>query len=179
MSNNTPAEAASSKAKLPRLPKNARVQKRPLMHPPIASAKAGAQLPKVIYVSSSASFIPTIKRVRKFLHEVDKRASGNIELLGPGSDRQKILSTGRGADKRGEEVLVKGTGRAIEKVLQVALFFQGQDDCLVRLRTGSLGAIDDIIVDGDGNGHLDVGGEEVPETRVRKTSVLEVGVSLR
>jgi len=177
MTKPTPTEAGSPKAKLARLRPNARVSKRPLMHPPISSARSGSQLQKVVYVSASASFIPTIKRVRKFLNEIDKRAMGKIDLLGPGRDREKIESTARGFDKRGEEVLVKGTGKAIEKVLRIALFFQGQDDVVVKLRTGSVGAIDDIIVDGDGA--ADEAGDDLPETRLRKTSVLEVAVSLR
>ena len=125
-----------------------------------------------------------MKRVRKYLSEIDKRALGKIDLLGPGKDRTKIRSVGRGRGgdgegaggkgAEGEEVLVKGTGKAIEKALRVALFFQGQQDCVVRLRTGSVGAVDDVSVP-------EGGGEEeaVPETRVRRTSMLEVGISLR
>jgi ribonuclease P/MRP protein subunit POP7 len=90
-----------------------------------------------------------------------------------------MQSMGRGGEARAkEEVLVKATGKAIEKALRVALFFQEQEDCLVRLRTGSVGAVDDILVqegDADGEGE----GEDVPETRVRRTSMLEVGISLR
>lgn len=105
---------------------------------------------------------------------------GEIDLLdGLGKDRDKVRSTGKGLETQGrggkeaEEVLVKATGKAIEKALRVALYFQGQDDCLVRLRTGSVGAVDDLLVQE---------GEEaegVPETRIRRTSMLEVGISSR
>lgn len=79
-----------------------------------------------------------------------------------------------------EEVLVKATGKAIEKGLRVALYFQGQEDCLVRLRTGSVGAVDDVLVqEGLVEGEGEQEREDVPETRVRRTSMLEVGISLR
>jgi ribonuclease P/MRP protein subunit POP7 len=160
-------------------PAGARITKRPLLHPAIAPPRAGASLPKIVYISASSPFISTTKRVRKYLEEIDKRALGKIDLLGPGKDRQKMQSMGRGGEARAkEEVLVKATGKAIEKALRVALFFQEQEDCLVRLRTGSVGAVDDILVqegDADGEGE----GEDVPETRVRRTSMLEVGISLR
>lgn len=97
---------------------------------------------------------------------------GKVDLLAAGNDREKIKKTGKGRDGGGEEVLVKATGKAIEKALQVALFFQGQDDCVVRLRTGSVSAIDDVVAkEGEG--------EDLPEARVRQTSMLEVGISLR
>jgi ribonuclease P/MRP protein subunit POP7 len=106
---------------------------------------------------------------------------GKIDLLnGPGNDRDKVRSTGRGRDarekgKEPEEVLVKATGKAIEKALRIALYFQGQEDCAVRLRTGSVGAVDDVLVKERG----EEGEEDVPETRIRMTSMLEVGISLR
>ena len=75
----------------------------------------------------------------------------------------------------GEEVVVKATGKAIERALQVAVWFQGQEDVLVRVRTGSVGAVDDVVLRGGG----EEGEVEVEESRVRRASVLEVGISLR
>ncbi|KAK5070702.1 hypothetical protein LTR16_009311 [Cryomyces antarcticus] len=48
-------------------------------------------------------------------------------------------------EKDPEEVVLKATGKAIEKALNLGLFFQGQEDCKVRIRTGSVAAIDDIV----------------------------------
>lgn len=76
---------------------------------------------------------------------------------------------------KGEEVLVKGTGKAIERVLQVAVHFLGQTDVKVVVRTGSVGTVDDVEVDGEG----EEGEEDVPESRVRMLGCLEVGISLR
>lgn len=117
--------------------------------------------------------------------------------------------------KEPEEVILKATNRAIEKALGLGVFFQGQGDVRVRLRTGSVGAVDDIVVDEnktqrkqkkgkskmqkgqvekagtDGNaeeGNDDVNEEmrdteaddvDLPETRIRKLSVLEIGISLK
>lgn len=56
-------------------------------------------------------------------------------------------------DGVGEEVVLKGTGKAIHRVLELALWFQQREqEYVVRLRTGSVGAIDDISVGEDGTG---------------------------
>lgn len=75
-----------------------------------------------------------------------------------------------GQTGRGEEVVIKGTGKAIEKVLQLALYWQGQRDVKVEVRTGSVGAVDDVV---------SKDGEDVGEnSRVRRVSCLEIGVRL-
>ena len=99
---------------------------------------------------------------------------------------------------------MKATGRAIERALQVALFFQQQSDCRVRISTGTADAIDDIIVkpkknranlpndEEDKNVHENKNGRkpgqkrkqvdekevELPEARIRHTNVIEVAISL-
>ena len=71
--------------------------------------------------------------------------------------------------------MLKGTGKAVEKVLALGLFFQGQRDCRIRVGTGSVGAVDDVVV-GD---EEDAEGDGEEETRVRRVSVMEVGVRLK
>ncbi|MCJ1431579.1 hypothetical protein MMC27_000933 [Xylographa pallens] len=199
--------------KLKRLPNHARIEKRPILHPAIPSPYTNASQPKVIYVSSSTPFISVVKRVRKLLAQVDKRAMGKVDLLsgkgsGKGSDRQNLSELGK-QDAVPEEVTLKATNKAIERALGLALFFQGQDDCRVRLKTGSVGVIDDIVVNekpGDGRkgekslesekyGEADtvmddsqVGvsdeprkedDEPLPETQIRQVSMIEVAISLR
>lgn len=74
---------------------------------------------------------------------------------------------GYGDGSKGEEVVMKGTGKAIHRVLELALWFQQRDEeYVVRLRTGSIGAIDDVSVEEDGASmgeHVigDVGSEDV------------------
>ena len=95
--------------------------------------------------------------------------------------------------KASEEVILKATSRAIERALGMAVFWQGQEGLKVVVRTGSQGVVDDIEeVEGtrkkkgrrnggskvvEKKGEKDGKGEEVPETRIRRVSVLEVGIS--
>ncbi|KAI4196887.1 MAG: hypothetical protein LQ350_006256 [Teloschistes chrysophthalmus] len=221
-------------------PPDARITKRPLLHPPIPSPYTSASQPKIIYISATTPFISAVKRVRKLLDLIQKRSTGKSKLIddananananAPGNnDKQNLralaaaVSGGGGADgsKAGkEEVILKATNRAIEKALGLAVFFQGQEDLRVRLRTGSQGVVDDVEVLGGGKrergkgakrkgegkgkgkgkkgeedgGEEEWGGiegdsrdgmevveeeEEVPETRIRRVSVLEVGIGLR
>ena len=160
-------------------------------------------------MSTKTPFVSVVKRVRKLLSLIDKRAMGKTNLINSkGSDKQKLRAL-TNEEKEPEEVLLKATGRAVEKVLGLGLYFQGQDDIRVRLRTGSAGAVDDIVEKevpivanknskrkGDEAGaeeSFDRGEKEVrmvddgevqaevdlPETQIRKTSVVEVGLSLR
>ena len=81
--------------------------------------------------------------------------------------------------KKPEAVVLKATNRAIENVLGLALYFQGQEDCIVRLRTGSVGVVDDIVEKEGDEALGQEEAEELPESRVRKCSVVEVAVTLK
>ncbi|PMD15112.1 hypothetical protein NA56DRAFT_664244 [Hyaloscypha hepaticicola] len=177
--------------KLPRLPPTQKIQKRPLLHPPIASPRTGSSTPKEIYVSASSPFISTIKRVRTYLSQIESRAAGKITLSSAHKNHHAHIKTaiqkgvekargGGGEDggngkggKRGrgggEEVVLKATGKAIERLLQVALFFEEEEGVKVEIRTGSVGAVDDVV---------EKDGGETGESRVRRASCLEVGVRL-
>ena len=70
-------------------------------------------------------------------------------------------------------MILKATGKAIEKLLRLTIWFQEQEDLTVRVRTGSVGAVDDVV-------GVDVEGEEMEESsRVRRASCLEVLVGFR
>ncbi|KAF6233644.1 hypothetical protein HO173_008201 [Letharia columbiana] len=177
----------SNAQKMPRLPKNARIEKRPILRPPIPSPYTGADQKKVIYVSTKMPFISAVKRVRKLLGEIDKRSMGKVDLVeGKGSDKQKLRKLGERTNastgKEPEEVVLKATNRAIQNVLGLALFFQGQDDCRVRLRTGTVGVVDDIVESAIPKGaetvEVEEEEEELPESRVRKASFVEVAITL-
>lgn len=127
-----------------------------------------------------------VKRVRKALENGPQKTKG-LPLLA----RVAALNTGRGsgagagdddeegvdggAGKAGPEVLVLGTGRAIEKTLNVAAWFNRQKDCRVSLRTRTLGAVDDVIMGETEGGEED----EEDQARVRMVSCLEVVIRLR
>ncbi|KAL8772074.1 MAG: hypothetical protein Q9209_002740 [Squamulea sp. 1 TL-2023] len=205
-------------SKLRRLPSNARITKRPLLRPAIPSPYTSSASTKIIYISVKTPFISAVKRVRKLLDLIDKRAVGKVNL-GDGRAERETLRALKEVDtetrKEPEEVILKATNRAIEKALGLGVFFQGQGDVRVRLRTGSMGTVDDIVVEekrkcgnrtkekvkkmaeiGGGFGAVGDDGEEyeeldatkgnteaenedLPETQIRKVSVLEVGISLR
>jgi ribonuclease P/MRP protein subunit POP7 len=58
----------------------------------------------------------------------------------------------------------------VEKTLGVAGWFQQQPDCVVELRTRTVGTVDDVIIED----------EDVEDSsRIRKLSCLEVIVRLR
>ena len=97
-----------------------------------------------------------------------------------------------------EPVFVKATGKAIDKALQLALFLQQQQDVVVKIKTGSASAIDDLVVKPSNSNVPDVMGtngveteeppigkdaqsstDDLPEARIRQASTVEIEVSLR
>ena len=122
-----------------------------------------------------------VKRVRKLLSLIDKRTLKNLDLVnGKSSDIANLQALSK-RDKKPEEVFLKATGKAIENALGLALYFQGQDDVKIRLKTGSVGAVDDIVQEEGETPNVirRDDEEELPESRVRKASTLEVAISLR
>ena len=124
-------------------------------------------------------FLSAVKRVEKLLalsekrlvqsathsaknHAGQKRKRGQDghedEVLEIAKEVERVKKHGRGRSKDGdeeeegmEEVLIKATGKAVQKVLDMGLWFQQREDVYrVRLRTGSVGVIDDIEVEEQG-----------------------------
>ena len=117
-----------------------------------------------------------ITRARKLLSLIEKRGAASAAGTQRNQQSNKALE---------EEVVLKGSGKAIAKVLEMAVFFQGDQTkggpYKVRIRTGGVGAVDDVVMDdggGDGEGKGEQG-EELEESRVRRVPVVEVGVSLK
>jgi ribonuclease P/MRP protein subunit POP7 len=207
---------------------DASITKRPLLRPAIASPYASSSAQKVVYVSARTPFMSAIKRVEKLLRLADKRDVQTATTHAQKNKRKRrrdgeggedeVMAVARGVEKEkdrkrqaggvsGEEVLVKGTGKAISKAMEVgAWFLQRDTEFVVRIKTGSVGAVDDVEVPEaeaeaeDGGEKMDVdqaqpgaeGGdialnskgkdkevEAVSGARVRYLSVLEVAVSLR
>ncbi|KAJ5266749.1 hypothetical protein N7478_009557 [Penicillium angulare] len=135
---------------LVKLPNYAKVEKRPIPHPPVASPYANATLPKVVYVSSGTPFMSAVKRVQKLLRQAEKRATANINLEDTRkTEKQKLAELSKAADKR-EDVFLKATGRAIEKALKVGKWFEEKEtEYSVKVNTGSVLVVDDIVEDED------------------------------
>lgn len=163
-----------------------------------------------------------VKRVEKSLHLADKRdvqaattqAQKNKRKRRRDDEEDEVVAIARGVEEgrekkrrvagaSGEQVLVKGTGKAVGKVMEIGAWFLQRDEFDVRIKTGSVGAVDDVEVaeggeegehagedkmdvdqdeavakkSGDGEAEKDV--EAVSGARIRYLSVLEVAVSLR
>ncbi|KAM3422372.1 hypothetical protein BST61_g2729 [Cercospora zeina] len=145
-------------AKLPPLPPDAKVTKRPLLHPALPSPYAGSSQQKVIYVSTKTPFMSAVKRVEKLLRLSDKRQVQSATQRSKDSQKAKRRSE-READeilgiakelesakaKAGdqEQVILKGTGKAISKVMELGLWFQQREEYQVTLQTGTVSAVDD------------------------------------
>lgn len=113
-----------------------------------------------------------VKRVRKRLDKAAAGGSGPPGKKMPLSARIDAMKKTDGTKGDGSEVVVLGTGKAVEKVLGVASWFSDERDCRVEVVTKSVGTVDDVV-----------GGEEEggmgDESRVRKLSCLEVTIRLR
>jgi hypothetical protein len=100
------------------------------------------------------------------------RDEDEILAIAEEAENQRRDNTKNG--DHGEEVLLKGTGKAVQKVLELGLWFQlREDQYVVKLKTGSVGAIDDIEAqddevsdshqesdNDDGDGAVTLGAEE-------------------
>lgn len=121
-----------------------------------------------------------ISKVRKALDNGPAGLHANSSSKGlPLIARIAALQTSSPANaEKGHEVLVRGSGRAMAKTLELAAWFQRQKDCSISLRTMTLETVDDVIIDEDGA--EDEGGFAAEEdSRVRNLNCIEVGVRLR
>ena len=109
-----------------------------------------------------------IKRVEKLLRLADKRDLQTATTHAQKNKRKRrrdedggedeVVAVARGVEEErerkrrgggvgGEEVVVKGTGKAVGKVMEIgAWFLQREQEFVVRIRTGSVGDVDDIEV---------------------------------
>jgi ribonuclease P/MRP protein subunit POP7 len=160
----------SKRQKLPPLPAEVTVTRRPIHHPAIPTPYHSSDSPKTLYIKHRSPFIPTLKRIRRLLSEIAKRHQQSVSAshhpanrskqskplaangrLNPADVEKDIVEGSREEESSGtgigdEEVFLKATGRAIERALAFGCHFQGEDDCRVRVEMGSVQAIDDLEV---------------------------------
>ncbi|KAI1129258.1 Rpp20 subunit of nuclear RNase MRP and P-domain-containing protein [Nemania abortiva] len=173
--------------KLAPIPKGATIHRRPIPSGPVASTNSARR----IHVTAKTPFRSVTTRVRKQLDKYLRQSASSrgtftnklsqkknaslgerIHRIQQQSQNAATDGLGLGLENSGE-VVVLGTGRAIQKVTEVALFFQKQPDCIVQLRTGSVAAVDDVI------SAEDDGLEGNVTERARMMSSLEASIRLR
>lgn len=141
--------------------------------------RGGAPLsPKqpIIYIATKSPFMGIVSKIR---HALDKAPSSRSTKGLPLAARMAALNAPASAsDRPDDEVLVRGTGRAMAKTLHIAAWFGKQSEYVVSVRTMSLETVDDVVVDDDGAD--DEGGFAADqESRARMVNCLELGISLR
>lgn len=109
-----------------------------------------------------------VKRARKQLDASLKTTNAAPKNASLHSRVENLKRTG-GVAADSAVVTVMGTGRAIEKTLAVAGWFEQEGDCEVEIKTGTVGTVDDVVT----------GGDEEDESRLRKLGSLEVRIKLK
>ncbi|KAJ5888447.1 hypothetical protein N7495_008488 [Penicillium taxi] len=132
---------------LTKVPAYVSVETRPIPHAPVASPYAGADVPKIVYISSRTPFMSAVKRVKKLLSEAEKRATSGVNLEDTRTtEAQKLAELAKVAEKR-EEIFVKASGGAIEKALNLGKWFEEKStEYIVRVTAGREIVVDDLHV---------------------------------
>ena len=108
-----------------------------------------------------------VKRIRKRL-DAGLREASTSSAPKNASLHARIEGLKRDRVVTGATVIIMGTGKALEKVVGLAGWFEQARDCNVEIRTGTVGTVDDVIIEN---------GED--EARVRKVSSLELRITLK
>ncbi|KKY33229.1 hypothetical protein UCDDA912_g06828 [Diaporthe ampelina] len=178
MEKETSSKLPSGPAKLSSLPKNSKIHKRPINRSRVFNRGGPPLSPKhpIIYIATKSPFMGVVSKVR---HALQKAPSSRSTKGLPLAARMAALnSPPPSSDRLEEEVLVRGTGRAMAKALHIAAWFGKQSEYVVNVRTMSLETVDDVVVDEDGaEDEGGFGAEE--ESRARMVNCLEVGISPR
>ncbi|KAF2658496.1 hypothetical protein K491DRAFT_652732 [Lophiostoma macrostomum CBS 122681] len=94
----------------------------------------------------------------------------------------KSTSTSPPRPPRAEPVFLKAAGKAIQRALELGVYFQKVGDCRVRVEFGSVSAVDDVDVDQRHTAKKDKGKilneDDIPETRIRMLSAVTVAIRL-
>ncbi|KAK4157400.1 Rpp20 subunit of nuclear RNase MRP and P-domain-containing protein [Chaetomidium leptoderma] len=194
-------------AKLPPIPNGSRIQKRPLAGPspfsrprinPSSSSSSNllsttadpdgytppprATHTTVIKVSSGATFMSLVRRVRKALEKAPSHQTTKglplaariaaLKVAKPGTAGSSSSSSrhwGGIIEDALDDVVLVATGRAIEKAVDVGGFFTREKELVVLVRTRTLQAVDDVVA-------VDEEADVEDQVRVRNVSCVEVGM---
>lgn len=159
---------------------DARVQKRPIPHAPVASPYAGSSVPKIVYVSTKTPFMSAVKRVQKLLRQAEKRAMASLDLSSKRkTEKEKLAQLAQGHDqlrkgKGEEEVFIKATGRAMDKALSVGKWFETREtEYIVRVKTGSVLVVDDVVEDEEARQKVVAEGEKAQQEESKDEVALQ------
>ncbi|KAM3546047.1 hypothetical protein ARSEF1564_001140 [Beauveria bassiana] len=179
--------AIGTATKLDPIPQGAMLRKRPLIRRPLPASSKD----RIIYVSSSTPFMSAVKRARKQLDRSLKSGGSSQAARKNASLHARIESLKRDVERDsrsrssssdnaayGASVTLLGTGKAVEKTLALAGWFEQQSDCRVAVRTRTVATVDDVVT-GPEPGGAAAEQEEEDESRLRRLSCLEVVVSLK
>ncbi|KAI5801377.1 Rpp20 subunit of nuclear RNase MRP and P-domain-containing protein, partial [Peziza echinospora] len=119
------------------------LQKRPLLHPPIPNSRS-KRTQQVIYVSAKTPFISAVKRVRKMLALQEGAFTGGLDEVSAEQGR-RVQGFRQQQQQRRESVVLKATGRAIERCMSLGAYFLKDSSVKVTIGTGSLDVVDDIV----------------------------------
>ena len=104
-------------------------------------------------MSRTTPIMAAVKRVKKLLEQVEKRSlqrEGVLEISKRVGKKSSMGQQKKSAKQ--EEILVKGSGRAIEQAVKVGEWFKrhaedGDGEWVVQIRPKSVKVIDDIVED--------------------------------
>ena len=121
-----------------------------------------------------------VKRVRRLLLEIEKRATKDVKLVERG-EKDGLKRLGEPKErvaKEREEVYVKASGRACERAVKVGEWFETKEKerlCSVEVRVGSVSVVDDVVEveredesDGEGNEEGEGKENECEESKVEE-----------
>ncbi|KAK3939738.1 ribonucleases P/MRP protein subunit POP7 [Diplogelasinospora grovesii] len=132
---------------------------------------------RVIKVTTNAPFMSLVRRVRKALDKESQQTkklslAARVAAIEAEKDKTRKKETYGAVENALDDVVLIGTGRAIQKMVEVGAFFTRQTDLTVVSRTRTLSTIDDISFQTEG-------AEEQEQVRVRNLSCLEIGIRHR
>lgn len=113
-----------------------------------------------------------INRVRRLLDLASKRTDAHLTTSELEKTSNVVALIKEKTRRPPEEVCIKGAGKAIDKVMNLALWLQNQEIYKVRICTGSVGAVDDV----EDTEQVEDSGSRA---QIRMVSTLEVFVSYK
>jgi ribonuclease P/MRP protein subunit POP7 len=121
-----------------------------------------------------------VKRVRKALEKTPQSATTKglplaarvaaLKVAKPNTTTSSSKGQRGGVEDGLDDVVLVATGKAIQKAVDVGGFFTRERELVVLVRTRTLQAVDDLVVDNEDEADVE------DQVRVRNVSCVEVGI---